>query len=75
MNLSMDDESSEGELEESQVLASPMQMGNRGYDSCDNEDMESGFLRYRENNLATWLGLRLPWAGWCIRRRFWYPIG
>ena len=37
---------------------------DRGYDSCDSEDLESGFVRYREQNLADWLGLRLPWPGW-----------
>ena len=38
--------------------------GDRGYDSCDSEDLDSGFVRYRERNLADWLGLRKPWPGW-----------
>ena len=56
----LDEESSKGELEESLVLATAVQTD----DSCDSEDIGSGFLRYRESNLMTWLGLRLPWAVW-----------
>ena len=31
---------------------------------CDTEDLDSGFVRYRERNLADWLGLSMPWPGW-----------
>lgn len=53
----LEDESSEEELERSQVA--PLSQ-DPGYDSCGSEDLDSGFQRYREINLASWLGLRLP---------------
>ena len=48
----------------SQTLATLPQQDDRGYDSCGSEDMDSGFVRHRERNLADWLGLRKPWPGW-----------
>ena len=36
------------------------QQDDKGYYSCDSEDLDNGFIRYRECNLADWLGL--PWS-------------
>ena len=65
VNLCLGKDISEGERSEmNRVPTTLVQPDDRGYDSCDSEDLDSGFLRYRESNLATWLGKRLPWAGW-----------
>ena len=37
---------------------------DHGYDSCGSEDLDSGFVRCREQCLADWLDLRMPWPGW-----------
>ena len=46
------------------VAVHPVQSDDRGYDSCDSEDIKRGLIRNRNHNLVTWLGLRKPWARW-----------
>ena len=64
VDLCQEEDSSKGERSEPSrqptTLAHPV---DRGYDSCDSEDLDSGFVRYRERNLADRLGLRMPWPG------------
>ena len=64
VDLCQEEESSEGERPElgrqAITLAHPVAKSN---DSCDSEDLDGGFVRYRERNLD-WLGLSMPWPGW-----------
>ena len=59
-----EDSNEEEQPELSGQAPTPALLVDRGYDSCDSEDLDSGFVRYRERNLADWLGLRTPWQGW-----------
>ena len=63
VDLAMEGDTSEGE---STVDRSIPQVDpeDNGYDSFDSEDMNNGFRRYKERNLAAWLGTRIPWEGW-----------
>ena len=66
-DLCQEEDSSEEEQPElGRQATTPALPVDRGYDSCDSEDLDSGFVRYREQNLAeqNWLGLRTPWPGW-----------
>ena len=59
------DSSGKGRTELSEISGhTALQADDRGYDSCDSEDMNIRFRRYKERNLADWLGTRLPWEGW-----------
>ena len=58
------DSSGKGRTEISGYTVPQEHSDDRGYDSCDSEDMNTGFRRYKESNLADWLGMRLPWEGW-----------
>ena len=62
-DLCQDEGSSEEELAGDVLPAQPAQPADTGYDSYDSENIDTGFVRHRESNLANWLGLRLPWAG------------
>ena len=65
VDLCQEEDSSEEEQPElGRQATTPALLVDRGYDSCDSEDLDSGFVRYRERNLADWLGLRTPWPGW-----------
>ena len=64
-DLCQEEDSSEEEQPElGRQATTPAHPVDRGYDSCDSEDLDSGFVRYRERNLADWLGLRTPRPGW-----------
>ena len=64
VDLCQEEDSSEKEPELGRQAPTPAPQVDHGYDSCDSEDLDSGFVRYREQNLADWLGLRPPWPGW-----------
>ena len=65
MDLCQEEDSSEEEQPElGRQATTPAPPVDHGYDSCDSEDLDSGFVRYREQCLADWLGLRMPWPGW-----------
>ena len=64
MDLASGEDTSEEGLVGSQPLATLTPQVDRGYDSCDSEDLDTGFVWHRERNLADWLGLRKPWSGW-----------
>lgn len=41
MDLALEEDSSEGESTVSQVLVIPTQPDDKGYDSCDSEDLDN----------------------------------
>ena len=59
VDICQEEDSSEGESSDDRSI---LQVGteDKCYDSCDSEDMNTGFRRYKECNLADWLGTRLP---------------
>ena len=66
MDLCQEDSSEEQPEQASSYSCAPGGSWLR-LDGCDSEDLDSGFVRYRERNLADWLGLRMSWPGWKLQ--------
>lgn len=55
VDVALEGDSSEGESTDDRWIPQ-VEVEDRGYDSCDSEDMNTGFRRYKKHNLAAWLG-------------------